>query len=74
MGPGSGWTWVDGTAFNLTQWATDQPDNDHSHLVADKAEDCLELQAAGWSDGACFNENLFICEIPTGKPTKVDIK
>ncbi|XP_031418414.1 alpha-N-acetylgalactosamine-specific lectin-like [Clupea harengus] len=51
------WYWIDGSAFDFSDWTIGQPDNYHT-------EDCLMLTPDGnlrWNDLRCDDLRPFIC-------------
>ena len=55
------WTWLDGTPWNFTKWAKDEPNNNGNN------EDCMQLEKDRlWHDIPCSFENHVLCiVVPT---------
>ena len=55
------WTWQDGTPWDYTNWAVDQP-NDGGGT----GQNCMELNRFGdgtWNDYYCSEPTFFVCEL-----------
>ncbi|XP_022595880.1 galactose-specific lectin nattectin-like [Seriola dumerili] len=51
------WMWSDGSKFDYTRWATNEPD------VSNTAQHCVEMNRNKnyWGDDSCTSRNPFIC-------------
>ncbi|XP_022596836.1 galactose-specific lectin nattectin-like [Seriola dumerili] len=51
------WLWSDGSKFDYTRWATNEPDNFKI------SEHCIEMNRSQnyWGDDRCTSRNPFIC-------------
>ena len=56
-----GFSWIDGSNVNFTNWDTNQPDN------YNKVEECGAIVRTGkWNDVICYTGRGWLCKIPKG--------
>jgi hypothetical protein len=56
-----GFSWIDGSNVNFTNWDTNQPDN------YNRVEECGAIVRTGkWNDVICYTGRGWLCKIPKG--------
>jgi len=56
---GGSWKWSDGSAYDVSNWATGEPNNKGG------GEDCVVVygDTGKWNDYACSDRNNFMCQL-----------
>lgn len=66
---GNAYQWADDTPLRYTHWAEGSPTNDPNQCVQ------IEVSSGYWSDYACINKNILICEkVKLWSPIEMQMK